>query len=347
MKENRLTELLKKFQSVRIAVVGDFFLDKLFMIDSTLDEPSLETGLTAYQVTEKKLLPGAAGTITNNLAALGVGKIFAVGVVGADGEGFELTRALKRCGVDTRYLVSDEGIFTPTYIKPFIKGEMRELNRLDIRNRVEMQKCLQQVTMNNVKRVLEDVDALIVLDQVVEENQGVITGAMREMISALGKTCDKIIYADSRAHLDKFNNIILKCNNLEAALITGISPEQARDLAHIKQCALDISEQNKSIAFVTCGDIGIVSAQDGCARLARAVKVHGQVDICGAGDASTAGIVTALCCGATAHEAAQIANMVSSITIRQIGETGTATKQQVLDVFYTLPREIALWDDEQ
>ncbi|MBT7121827.1 MAG: carbohydrate kinase, partial [Clostridia bacterium] len=135
MQRERLEELLNRLKDIRIAVVGDFFLDRYFMIDSSLNEKSLETDLIAYQVTEKRLFPGAAGTVTNNLAALGVGKIYAVGVIGSDGEGFELTRELNNRGVDTSYLVQDERIFTPTYTKPVIKSEMRELSRLDIRNR--------------------------------------------------------------------------------------------------------------------------------------------------------------------------------------------------------------------
>ncbi len=38
--------------------------------------------------------PGAAGTILNNLVALGVGRIVPVGFCGDDGEGFELRRGL-------------------------------------------------------------------------------------------------------------------------------------------------------------------------------------------------------------------------------------------------------------
>ena len=38
--------------------------------------------------------PGAAGTIVNNLVALGIGEIHAVGFCGDDGEGYELRRAL-------------------------------------------------------------------------------------------------------------------------------------------------------------------------------------------------------------------------------------------------------------
>jgi sugar/nucleoside kinase (ribokinase family) len=44
-----------------------------------------------------------------------------------------------------------------------------------------------------------------------------------------------------------------------------------------------------------------------------------------------AGIVSALCCGASPAEAAAVGNLVASITVQQIGTTGTATRKQVLE----------------
>ena len=59
-------------------------------------ETSIETGLPVYNVVEVRRQPGAAGTILNNLVALGIGEIHAVGFCGDDGEGYELRRALAR-----------------------------------------------------------------------------------------------------------------------------------------------------------------------------------------------------------------------------------------------------------
>jgi len=63
--------------------------------------------------------------------------------------------------------------------------------------------------------------------------------------------------------------------------------------------------------------------------LVAACPVSGPIDIVGAGDAATSGIVAALLAGATDFEAAALGNLVASITIQQLGTTGTATPQQV------------------
>ncbi|HEY2911009.1 MAG TPA: PfkB family carbohydrate kinase, partial [Gemmataceae bacterium] len=51
--------------------------------------------------------------------------------------------------------------------------------------------------------------------------------------------------------------------------------------------------------------------------------------IVGAGDATSAGIVCARASGASLAEAAAFGCLVASITIQQIGVTGTATPAQV------------------
>ena len=63
--------------------------------------------------------------------------------------------------------------------------------------------------------------------------------------------------------------------------------------------------------------------------------VSGAIDIVGAGDSVTAGIVSSLAAGASAMEAALIGNLAASITIRQIGTTGTASPKQVLEAWTT------------
>ena len=46
-----------------------------------------------------------------------------------------------------------------------------------------------------------------------------------------------------------------------------------------------------------------------------------------------AGLVAALCCGASLAEAALVGNLAASITIQQLGTTGTATRGQMLARF--------------
>src|ERR1700724_4608193 len=90
-----IDRILLRLPALRIGVLGDLFLDRYLDIDNTLTEPSIETGLDAYQVVGVRSYPGALGTVINNLAALGVGRIVPITIIGDDGEGYELRQALR------------------------------------------------------------------------------------------------------------------------------------------------------------------------------------------------------------------------------------------------------------
>src|SRR5438128_1027131 len=131
-------QILGRLPALTIGVLGDLFLDRYLDLDAALTEPSIETGLDAYQVVKVRSYPGAAGTVINNLAVLGVGQIVPISMIGDDGEGFELRQALQTMpSVRMSEIVVTSKRRTPTYTKPMLcrAGETpHELNRLDIKN---------------------------------------------------------------------------------------------------------------------------------------------------------------------------------------------------------------------
>ena len=94
MKGDRFDAITSRYPNLRIALVGDFCLDRYLEIDPARKEISIETGLPVHNVVRVRSQPGAAGTILNNLVALEIKTIYPIGFCGVDGEGFELQRAL-------------------------------------------------------------------------------------------------------------------------------------------------------------------------------------------------------------------------------------------------------------
>jgi len=314
---HELGKKLADASDIVITVLGDYCLDKYLYIDSDKDEKSLETGLIAYQVTKKGLYPGAAGTVVNNLRSLKV-QTLCVGVIGDDGEGYELLNALKKIGADTSFMVTDSERCTSTYTKPMRGG--KELNRLDFKNFTPMSKQTEQKLIENIYAAVSKSNAVIVLDQFIEENCNTVNSNIREEIAVIAdKYPDLIIYADSRAYINLFKNIMVKCNNHE-----------------IKNNGELLYNKNKKPVFVTMGEDGSMVFDKNGSHKIDAIKVEGPIDICGAGDACTSGIVLGMTLGASPEVAAMLGNIISSITIKQIGVTGTATQEQVCEVINSL-----------
>ena len=345
MEEARIRQLVDRFPKIKLLVVGDFFLDKYLDIDRRLSEVSLETGLEAYQVINTHCSPGAAGTVTNNLRALDV-QVMALGVIGEDGAGYELRRALIERGVDVGPLMVHRELFTPTYTKPMMhelgdgdgqSGRVHELNRFDVKDRSPMLDELQLRIIEQLRELATVVDGIVVADQVAEAGCGVITRQVRLALAELGrKLPSTVIAVDSREFIGHFRNVILKPNAREALRAVA----EPRLPAHGEMDRADVEEAGRALfgqtgrpVFTTIGADGIlVFTGDGMQKVP-GVPVAGPIDIVGAGDSTMAGIVSALCAGAAPAEAALVGNLVASITIQQIGTTGTASREQVLERF--------------
>ncbi|MGQ9732316.1 MAG: bifunctional heptose 7-phosphate kinase/heptose 1-phosphate adenyltransferase [Candidatus Zipacnadales bacterium] len=334
MKRERLRSLLDRLPSVSVAVVGDFFLDKYLVIDPALEEFSLETGLPAHQIVAKRCSPGAAGTVTSNLSALGVGSILAVGCIGDDGEGYDLRKGLHATRVDTTHLLVRDDWFTPTYTKPMIlqpDGSEVESNRQDIKNRGETPAPIINDLLAELRVAVKKVQAVIVADQVDAPNEGLITDTVRDELAFLADQYPQVIFfADSRGNIARFRNLILKPNAIEAARTMRPDVQEPISLNQAKQAGITLSVRSGKPVYVTLGAKGLLVATPDDATHVPGISVEGPIDIVGAGDSATAGIVSALCAGASLQEAGLIGNLVASITIQQLGTTGTASPEQIL-----------------
>jgi rfaE bifunctional protein kinase chain/domain len=335
----RLEHYLAAFSSLRIGLVGDLFLDRYLEIDGTITEVSIETGLDAYQVRQVRNQPGALGTVLNNLAALQVGQLVPVTLLGEDGHGDDLLRSLQPLPVETTRIVRSPDRLTPTYTKPLLRteeGKIRELNRLDVRSRHPLEENLQQHILTQLREEFARCDGWIVMDQMPESDCGVVTRAIRDELSRLAREHpEKLILVDSRRHLKDFSCGSLKGNRAEILAAAEMEPDG--DDEAVGAAASRLAAQTERTCYCTLGEQGtLVASPDQTSKLVRGFPVSGPVDIVGAGDSATSGLVSSLLAGARSEEAAVIANLIASITVQQIGTTGVATPRQVIERFHAV-----------
>ncbi len=339
MSPKRLDEIIAGFTRSRIAVLGDFFLDKYFDVDPTLAETSVETGKTAHQVVGVRHSPGAAGTVVSNLAALGAGELHAVGFTGDDGESYELRKGLESLGCDAHHLHVAPDRKTPTYLKPRDRndpGLAGEHSRYDTKNRTPTPESLQRRICDSLGGLIHRLDAVIVADQVEEDDCGVVTGEVRRELAALADQFPNVIFwADSRRRIRQFRHAIIKPNQFEAVGRSGPGPDEAVALDELATAIRRLCKTTGTPVCVTRGADGMITA-DSEVTLIPGVRVAGPIDPTGAGDAATAGAVLAMTAGATLPEAALVGNLVASITVEQLATTGTARPDQ-------LRRRLAVW----
>jgi rfaE bifunctional protein kinase chain/domain len=332
----RYNQITSQYQKLNLGVVGDICLDRYLEIDPSRQERSIETGLPVHNVINVRTSPGAAGTVINNLCALGVGCIYPVGFLGDDAEGWELDRALQKLTpVSLKHFQSTPLRRTFTYAKPLVLRPGRspqELSRLDFKNWSRTPPELERRLVASIRTIGPKVHGFIILDQVDLAGTGVVTAPVLKALQTVAKRHRQLfILADSRRGLHGFPPFIWKMNRAELAGHARTGPKLS--LSRVKAAAASLAKKNRRAVFVTLAETGIVgAAPSGEVRHVAALPIRGDIDIVGAGDAVTANLLAALVCGASMGEAMELAMCAASIVIHKLGTTGTASRAEMKHV---------------
>lgn len=327
--ENRVQEIAQAIKKVKICVIGDVCLDLYWYADMKRSRLSRETPHFPLPVVRESYTPGGCGNVINNVHALGVAELLPVSVIGEDWRGFLLDRWFEDHGIDTARILKSARGLTPCYCKPVrmgISDVTYEDPRLDFEN-------FEPIGPEEEARVLAVLDGAAARADVIAVSDqyrcGVITPAVRARLSALAQKMPVIV--DSREKATEYTGVIVKPNEVEAALaigrdITGLTLTD-EEYAQIG-CALQ--KKNGRPVVVTLGGRGALWCGEAGAVLAPTVPAEPPVDIVGAGDTFLSAFACAFAAGAPGAEALAFANLASGVTVKKIGTTGTATGEEIL-----------------
>ena len=296
---NRLTKQLPASPAIAV-VTGRFCLwTDISEIDPSRKEVSIETRLLVYNVVRVRSQPGGAGTILNNLAALGVARIFPIGFAGEDGEGFELKRALAALpGVDMKSFFLTDQRRTFTYAKPLLISPHRppqELNRLDCKNWTPTPASLQRRLIAALGNLAPRVDAIIVLDQVDVPETGVVTQRLLRKICQIRKGTSWPVGVGRQSAQGARFSFCLPEN--ESGRVFPAGRQDTSDPASgYRYCRCGSGPEDAKLTASSRWRKRASSelTPDGMVERLAAVPLHGEIDVVGAGDSVTTNLATAL-----------------------------------------------------
>ena len=206
---NWLDECLNRLDEVRVGVFGDFCIDAYWLIDEDQSELSVETALPVRRVRQQRYSLGGTANVTANLVALGVKKIYAVGLIGDDLHGELMLSKFASLGVDIQGMLRCQaGWQTFVYGKPCI-GDV-EQNRIDFGGFNEPSAASIEALADQFDNVADKCDIVIL-------NQQIPTGlSTPEMIEKLNVVVSKHpeckFIVDSRLRAKLYKGAILKVN---------------------------------------------------------------------------------------------------------------------------------------
>ncbi len=169
----KLSKLAKTLRGRRIAVAGDFMLDRYVWGSATRLSPEAPVPVVDF-MNEGEVL-GGAGNVAANLAALGA-SVIPFGVVGEDEAKRGIGACLKAVGISTQGIVADASRITT--VKTRIVARHQQIVRVDRDRREPLDRALEEDLIRRIKKSLRALDALVISDY----DKGVVTDALADRV---------------------------------------------------------------------------------------------------------------------------------------------------------------------
>lgn len=332
LNETKLNEVLNKIENIKAVLIGDICLDVYWVADMTKSVLSRETPHFPLPIVEERMSLGAGGNAANNMATL-CKNVSVVSIIGSDWRGACLKNCLKKSGINNEYIVEVKDRITNAYCKPMRKGFLGfevEDPRLDFESYSPIDEETEDKVIENLYSAVKGADVLCVSDQF--EN-GCITEKVRQAINEIAKTM--LVVVDSRSRIKEYKNAFLKPNEIECARALQLSDDflAKADEKETENTLKELFNQTNSNICLTLGKKGVRVLKDNKIYSAPGLKVEDPIDTCGAGDCFLSAFALSLATKTEIIFAATIGNLASAISIKKINTTGSASKNEILNLF--------------
>ena len=308
-----MTDLISAIQQLsnpRIAVVGDFMIDRYIFGDAERVSP--EAPVPVVHATAEQDRLGGAGNVAANLVGLGA-QVLCCGVHGADSSGEQLCELLKELGANTGAMI--ECSDRPTIQKIRVMARNQQMLRVDREDACPLSAASEQQLQD--KLFAADWDAIVLSDYGKgclshEFTQSLIAEAQRRGVPSLVDPKHK--------NLSRYANATMVTPNRSEAEWSAGCPMSSLDAVKQEGSKLCVDAQLQSL-LITLGAEGMYLLDaDGSAThiptFARQVY-----DVTGAGDTVISALAISLASGYDSITAMHLANAAAGIAVSKVGTT--------------------------
>jgi len=325
MKSQELSSIFSAIEKLRIGVLGDFALDFYYQLSIDTGESSIETGKEVFHGSHPRPVPGGAGTIVNNLKALGIQDIHCFGLTGKDLFGRELRHQLRKRGANLAGLIEvDEAWDTYVYAKPLIKEV--EGNRIDFGSRNPIHSDDFQIIYTRLEEQLPNLDVLIINQQFKDG----ITAPKRLKVfkKLLQQSPACFVISDLRDSTGALEYGLIKGNLSEISRMSGLE-DKVKGIDPM-EIVKKVQQESQCPVLMTLGEAGMLYRDQEQEHRVQGIPLQGPLDITGAGDACLAAFSACMGIKTSVPVAIYIANLAAAISVQKLRETGSASPAEIL-----------------
>ena len=306
----RAHELIDKFTTRRITVVGDVMVDRFMIGRVSRISPEAPVPVVVFDREEFRL--GGAANVANNARELGAA-VDLIGVIGQDESGTELRNELAAKGIASTGLITDPERRTTTKMR-VVTTRNQQVSRIDFESDHEVGAAIEDAIAAQIEMRAKPSQVILVSDY----QKGVVTRKSMARLLSFARANGLPVIVDPKVpHIDYYAGATLVTpNHIEAESATNSRISTNEDA---QRASAELRQRLKvESVLITRGEHGMWLDHAGAAGYlptsAREVS-----DVTGAGDTVIATLALAIAAGATMPEAARLANEAAGIVVGRFG----------------------------
>ena len=314
---NRLKEILKIFQKLKVCVIGDFIADE-YITCQPLGMSQEDPTIVVTPIDSTRFI-GGAGIVAAHGAGLGA-EVHFISITGLDSTMEFAKNELEKAGVNS-YLIEDDS--RPTTLKQRYRSKGKTLLRVSHLHQNAINIKLQDQVFEQVESVINQCNLLIFSDF----NYGCLPQPLVDRIINLANSKGVMMAADSQSSsqmgdISRFHSMsLITPTEREARLATRnhedglvIMAEKLRQMSSANNVLLKLGEEGLLIhANIENGEEWLT---DRIGALNSSPK-----DVAGAGDSLLIASALTLACGGNIWEAALMGSLAAAIQVSRVGNT--------------------------
>lgn len=310
MDRSRLIPLVENIENARVLVVGDAMLDRF--VSGEVKRISPEAPIPVLRVTSETRMPGGAGNVVRNLAALGARVTF-VAVTGDDTAGRELAEALSADPLVESALKTDPARATTIKVR-YVAGNQQML-RADWEADAAISAETAAAALKAATDDIASYGAVVLSDY----DKGVLADGRAEAVIEAARKAGVPVVVDPKGDgYERYTGADLITPNRKELEQAAKSPAPDTDAI----CAA----AGRLIAAHGLGGILVTRSADGMTLVPKSGEPHHLAaesrevfDVSGAGDTVVAALAAMIASGADLRDAACVANTAAGIVVAKVG----------------------------
>lgn len=313
--------LIDRFKRLKALVIGDLMLDHY--VWGTVSRISPEAPVPVVQMSRETEMPGGAGNVAVNMAALGA-DVHVVGLIGEDAASDRLLSLLQRGPIRTDALVRSAE--RPTIVKTRIIAHHQQVVRVDREIRGDMPIHLRQKIWGSIQRVLPQVHAVVLSDYA----KGVVQPWIIQKLIPLARQKGIPVTVDPKVeNFSQYKRVTCVTPNMLEALESG-GIREARGEDDVERLGAQLLKKiDAGSVLITRGEHGMSLFEKKKPAYHIPTRAQEVFDVTGAGDTVISTLTLALAGGASLREAAELANYAAGIVVGKLG-TASVSRLELL-----------------